>query len=134
MSGSRKFKIAGWVLSVLIALFLIGASAMGKFTQWEGKSEMFAKMGWSEDVMFKIGLVEVAITILFLIPRASFIAAILLSAYLGGAIATHVRLGDPFYFPIIIGVLAWVALGLRQPGVFRLAFGIDKPNSPESPL
>lgn len=125
MFQRKNFKIAGWVLSVLITLFLIGASATGKFTQWEGKSEMFAKMGWTEDVMFKIGIIEVIIAILFLIPRASFVAAILLSAYLGGAVATHVRAGDPFYFPIIIGVLSWVALGLRQPDIFRLSFGID---------
>jgi hypothetical protein len=124
MSGSKKLKVAGWILSVLIALFLIGASAMGKFTSWEGKSEMFAKMGWAENVMVKIGIVEVTIAILFLIPRSSFIAAILLSAYLGGAIATHVRVGDPFLFPIIIGVLTWVALGLREPDVFRLALGL----------
>ena len=113
-------------MSVLISLFLIGASATGKFTQWEGKSEMFAKMGWTEDVMVKIGILEVAIAVLFLIPRTSFVAAILLAAYLGGATATHVRVGDPFFFPIIIGVLVWVALGLRQPEVFRLAFGSDK--------
>lgn len=125
-NGSQKLKITGWVLSVLIALFLIGASATGKFTQWEGKSEMFAKMGWTEDVMFKIGIVEVAIAVLFLIPRTSFVAAILLAAYLGGATATHVRVGDPFFFPIIIGVLAWIALGLRRPEVFRLAFGSEK--------
>ncbi len=99
---------------------------MGKFTQWEGKAEMFANMGWTEDVMFKVGFVEVAIAILFLIPRTSFVAAILLAAYLGGAVATHVRVGDAFFFPIIIGVLAWIALGLREPDVFRLAFGLDK--------
>lgn len=124
MNGSKKFKVAGWILSVLIALFLIGASAMGKFTSWEGKSEMFAKMGWAEDLMVSIGIVEVAIAILFLIPRSSFIAAILLSAYLGGAIATHVRVGDPFLFPIIIGGFTWVAIGLREPNVFRLALGL----------
>ncbi len=125
-------RITGWVLSVLLVLFLIGASATGKFTQWEGKAEMFATMGWTEDVMFTIGIVEVAVAILFLIPRAAFIAAILLSAYLGGAIATHVRVGEPFFFPIIIAVLAWVALGLRKPGVFQLAFGSDKPVTLES--
>jgi DoxX-like family len=127
MNGSKKLKIAGWVLSVLIALFLIVASAMGKFTQWEGKAEMFAKMGWAEDVMFTIGIVEVAIAILFLVPRSAFVAAILLAAYLGGAVATHVRVGDAFFFPIMIGVLTWVALGLRQPDIFRLALGIDRP-------
>lgn len=126
MNRSKKLEIAGWVLSVLISLFLIGASAMGKFTQWEGKAEMFAKMGWTEEVMFKIGIVEVTIAVLFLIPRTAFVAAILLAAYLGGAVATHVRVGDAFFFPIIIGVLAWIAHGLRQPDVFRLALGLDR--------
>jgi hypothetical protein len=123
MRYTKKLNISGWVLSILISLFLIFASAFGKFTQWEGKAEMFAKMGWNEDVMFKIGVVEVAIAVLFLIPRTAFVAAILLAGYLGGATATHVRLGEPFYIPIIFGVMAWVALGLRQPDIFRIACG-----------
>jgi hypothetical protein len=124
MGGSKKVRITGWILSVLITLFLIGASAMGKFIEWEGKAEMFAKMGWTEEVMFKIGIVEVVIAILFLIPRTAFVAAILLAAYLGGATATHIRLGEAFFMPILIGIIAWVALGLRNPDVFRLAFGV----------
>ena len=127
MNGSKKLCITGWVLSVLVSLFLIGASASGKFTEWEGKSEMFAKLGWGEDVMVKIGIVEVVVAVLLLIPRTAFVGAILLAAYLGGATATHVRIGDPFFFPIVIGVIAWIALGLRQPDVFPLAFG--KPNT-----
>ena len=123
MNGAKKRRIAGWVLSGLISLMLIGGSASGKFTQWEGKSEMFGKLGWNEDVMVKVGIVEVAIAVLFLIPRTAFVAAILLAAYLGGATATHVRVGDPFFVPIILGIVAWIALGLRQPDVFRLAFG-----------
>lgn len=123
MSGSKGQRISGWVLSGLLAAFLIIASAMGKFTDWEGKSEMFSKLGWSEDVMFTIGIVEVAIAILFLIPRTAFVAAILLAAYLGGAVATHIRVNDPFWFPIVLGIVAWIALGLRQPEVFRLAMG-----------
>lgn len=126
MNGSKKFVIAGWILSVFLSLFLIGASALGKFIQWEGKNEMFAKMGWTEEVMFKIGIVEVIIAILFLVPRSAFVAAILLTAYLGGAVATHVRVGDAYFFPILIGVLAWVSLGLRQPDIFRLTFGISQ--------
>jgi hypothetical protein len=119
-----KLKIAGWVLSGLLAAFLVLASASGKFLEWEGKGEMFAKMGWTEEVMFKIGVVEVAIAVLFLIPQTGFIAAILLSAYLGGAVATHIRVGDPFFIPILMGVLVWIALGLRDRRVFTLAFGI----------
>ena len=116
-------KIAGWIRSGLIALFLIALSATGKFTQWDGKAEMFAKMGWTEALMVKIGIVEIVITVLFLIPRTAFVGAILLSAYLGGAIATHVRVGEQFYIPIVMGVLVWIALGLRQPGVFPQAVG-----------
>lgn len=134
MNESKKRQITGWGLSVLITLFLIGASAMGKFTQWEGKSEMFAEMGWGEDVMIKIGVIEVAIAVLFLVPRTSFVAAILLAAYLGGATATHVRAGEPFYFPVIIGILAWIALGLRKPDVFRLAMGSDRTATLEDQL
>lgn len=122
MNTRKKSTIAGWILSGLLALLLIGASASAKLTAWEGKSEMFAKIGWSENGMFWIGIVEVSVTILFLIPRTSFIGAILLAAYLGGATATHVRMEEPFFIPIIVGIAAWVALGLRNPAVFRLAF------------
>lgn len=120
-----KSRTVGWVLSVLLAGFLVFASAAGKFTEWEGKADMFGKLGWSQDVMFKIGIVEVAIAALFLIPRTAFVGAILLTAYLGGAVATHVRVGDPFFAPIIIGVVTWIALGLRNPRVFSLAFQSD---------
>ncbi|MCE9552927.1 MAG: DoxX family protein [Planctomycetes bacterium] len=122
-----KSQIAGWVLSFLIAVFLIVLSARGKFTQWEGKAEMFAKMGWSEATLFWVGVVEVAIALLFLIPRTGFLGAVLLTAYLGGATATHVRIEDQFFTTVIMGVLVWIALGLRRPEVFSLALGMSRP-------
>ncbi|HQX51357.1 MAG TPA: hypothetical protein PLY87_29495 [Planctomycetaceae bacterium] len=54
---------------------------------------------------------------------SGIVAAILLTAYLGGATATHVRVGDPFFMPIIMGFVVWIAYGLRQPAVFALATG-----------
>lgn len=123
MQSTKIRTIVGWALSGLLALMLIGLSASGKFTQWEGKAEMFGKLGWTEDVMFYVGIVEVIITVLFLIPRTAFIGAILISAYLGGATAAHLRIGDPFVFPIILGIISWVALGLRVPSIFLLAIG-----------
>lgn len=123
MAASKKQRTAGWVLSGLLAAMLIGASASGKFTDWPKKEEMFAKLGYSTDTMFKIGIVEVAATIVFLIPRTSFLGAILLTGYLGGATATHVRVGDPFVMPIIIGVVVWIAYALRRPDVIKSAFG-----------
>lgn len=118
----NKKKIAGWVLSILIAAMLIAVSAPGKFMDFEGKEGMFAKLGWGIEVMKTIGVIEIVVAILFLIPRTAFIGAILLSAYLGGAIATHVRINDQFFMPIILGVLAWIALGLRDGRIFTTAF------------
>jgi hypothetical protein len=116
-----KANIAGWVLSILLVAFLCLASAIGKFIDFPDKDEMFAKLGWATDVMFNIGIIEVAIALLFLVPRTAFVAAILLTAYLGGATATHVRIGDPFFMPILFGVIVWVALGLRDPRIFQIA-------------
>ena len=117
-----KAKLTGWILSGLLVAFLVLVSAVGKFVEWEGKEEMFAKIGFTTEVVYRIGIVEVVVAILFLIPRTAFVGAILLTAYLGGAVVTHVRVDEPFYFPIATGVLVWLALGLRDARVFELAF------------
>jgi hypothetical protein len=121
--ASKKQKIVGWVISGLVAAMLIGPSAMGKLTEWEGKEAMFAKMGFTTELMFKIGIVEVVVAVLYLIPQTAFLGAILITGYLGGAIVTHVRVQDPFIMPVIIGVVMWIGLGLRLPQIFSLAFG-----------
>lgn len=123
MMGSKNLALAGWILAGLLALMLIGGSAMSKFTEWEGKADMFAKMGFTTALMVKIGVVEVLITLLFLIPQTAFLGAILLTGYLGGATVTHLRVEEPFFMPIVIGVLVWISLGLRQPEIFSLARG-----------
>lgn len=132
MNKSKTSRIVGWVLSYLVAAFLIFASAPGKFVEWEGKAEMFDHLGYSPELMTNIGVVEIAAALLFLVPRTGFLGAVLLTAYLGGATATHVRVGDPFYMPIVMGVVLWLALGLRMPGVFALALGSRR--SPEETI
>lgn len=125
-------RIIGWVLSGLISAFLIFGSASGKFMDFPGKSEMFEKIGWSEETIKFIGVIEVAVALLYLVPRTSFLGAILLTGYLGGAIATHVRIGDPkWIMPLVMGILAWVGLALRNPVYFRLLLGA-KPTPPAS--
>jgi DoxX-like family len=119
---TAKPVLAGWILSALLAAFLILASGVPKFIEWEGKEAIMSKLGWSTQTIVYIGIVEVAVALLFLIPRTAFLGAILLTGYLGGATATHVRVADPFFFPIVLGVLAWVALGLRDRRIFTLAF------------
>lgn len=121
---SQKAKsIIGWIMTVLVGLFLLVASAVPKFIDWEGKDEMMGKIGIPLELLPTIGVLEVVVTLLYLIPRTSFLGAILLTGYLGGAILTHVRIGDPWFFPVIIGVWAWVALALRNGVLFRLLLG-----------
>ncbi len=121
--STKAQRITGWVLTVLVGVFLIGLSAVGKFTDWPDKEAMFKKIGVPMELAYTLGVIEVVVTLLFLIPRTSFLGAILVTGYLGGAVWTHLRVGDPWYFPIIIGVVMWVALGLRKPAVFALAMG-----------
>ena len=129
--STKLQRIIGWVMTVLLEIMLIGLSGISKFMEFPGKNEMLDRMGISADLLSRIGVVEIAVAILFLIPRTSFIGAILITAYLGGAIMTHLRVGDPWFFPIILGVFMWVALGLRNPAIFALALGRN-PADPES--
>jgi hypothetical protein len=120
---SKAQRITGWVLTGLLGFFLIGASGIPKFTDWPGKKEMFDHLGINADLSPTLGVIEIAVALLFLIPRTSFLGAILVTGYLGGAVWAHLRVGDPWFFPIIIGVVMWIALGLRQPAIFALAIG-----------
>ena len=119
--SSKAQRIAGWILTGLVGLFMIGVSGVPKFFDFPGKNEMMDKMGIPLSLLPAIAVLEIAVAVLYLIPRTSFLGAILMAGYLGGAVFTHLRIGEPWYFPIIIGVLAWVGLALRRPVVFRLA-------------
>ena len=75
----------------------------------------FARFGYPESLVLSIGIVELACTVVYVIPRTSVLGAILLTGYLGGATATQVRIGDPTFFaPIVLGVLLWAGLFLRD--------------------
>ena len=81
--------------------------------------ETFARLGYPESEIIGVGVLLLICTALYLIPRASILGALLLTGYLGGAVATHVRVGDPLLshvlFPTYIAALLWVGLYLREP-------------------
>ena len=104
----------------LTSLFLIGPSAGGKFAEWEGKDQMFEHLGYTPRLIHSIGILEVTLAVLLLIPRLRVPAALLLTAYLGGAVATHLRVGDPFLFPIGTGLFMWIGVVLGRPHLRRL--------------
>ncbi len=111
---SKAMFYIGWVVSILPCLMLFLSASM-KFIKPAGFAEGLQHMGWTEGPMFILGIVEITCTILYLIPRSSVLGAILLTAYLGGATATHVRVGDPFFIPIVLGIMVWLGLWLREP-------------------
>jgi hypothetical protein len=122
-------RIIGWVLSGLLAAFFIGASGVPKLVGGEFMEKMNAEFGFNSDTMKGIGVLEIIIALLYVIPRTGFLGAILITGYLGGAVVTHVRIGEAAVFPVVLGVLVWVALALRQPVIWRLAVGA-KPTPP----
>ncbi|MBX3417020.1 MAG: DoxX family protein [Pirellulaceae bacterium] len=128
-SQSTTKSIIGWVLTGLLALFLIGVSGIPKFIDFPGKTEMFAKLGITSELSTYLGVLEIVLALLFVIPRTGFLGAVLLTGYLGGATWAHVRIGDPFWFPVLMGIMIWVVLGLRQPEIFGLAFGKSQPSN-----
>lgn len=108
----------GWILSGLIAAFLL-LDAWGKFAKPPQVVEAFGRTGWPLDLSTSIGAILLACTVLYLIPWISVLGAVLLTGYLGGAVATNLRLHNPLFsytlFPVYFGVLVWVGLWLREP-------------------
>jgi DoxX-like family len=110
---SKKMLWAGWIMSALPGLMLL-ASGVGKLLKPTPLVEEFTRLGYAESLVLGIGILELTCAVLYLIPRTAVLGAILLTGYLGGAIATHVRIGDQFFIPIIFGVLIWGGLFLRD--------------------
>jgi hypothetical protein len=104
----------GWVLTILPCLLLL-LSASFKFIKGPDFEKGIEHIGWTVSKMTVLGILEISCTILYLIPETAVLGAILLAAYLGGATATHVRVDDPFFMPILAGVLVWLGLWLREP-------------------
>jgi hypothetical protein len=103
----------GWVISILPVLGLAMSAAM-KFLKPPEVVQGFTKLGWAENSALGLGILEIACTIVYLIPQTSVLGAILLTGYLGGATATHVRISDNFLAPVVMGVMVWLGLYLRD--------------------
>ena len=114
---SLKAKLwTGYILTGLVSLLLLLDGVMKLFKPVL-VVEATTKLGYPENTIVPIGLVLVICTVLYLLPITSVLGAILLTGYLGGAVATHVRVGEgafPIVFPVILGVLIWGGLFLRD--------------------
>lgn len=115
----RTTSWTGRILSLLVILFMVfdGVIHMLKPAP---VVDAFAQLGYPLAVAVGLGIVELACTVLYAIPRTAALGAVLLTAYLGGAVATQVRIGAgvfPTIFPVILGAILWTGLALRDPRV-----------------
>jgi hypothetical protein len=121
-SGKGKLWV-GRIMSALPALFLIMDSIM-KIMNVPAVSETMIKLGYPPELSLTLGIITLICVALYLIPRTAVLGAILLTGYLGGAVATHVRVGDPLFshilFPVYLGVFVWGGLYLRDYRVANL--------------
>ena len=115
----KRMLWAGYVMSALPVLMLL-FSAVLKLVKPPSVVEGFTHLGYDESLSLGLGLVELACTLLYLIPRTSVLGSILLTGYLGGATATHLRIGEPFHMAVLLGVLLWGGLYLRDERLRQL--------------
>ena len=112
--ASKAAVWTGRVISAAPVLLLVMSATM-KLMKSPDVVKGFGEMGYPESLMLPLGIVELACALLYVIPRTSVVGAILVTGYLGGATATHARLNDPhFALPVVLGVLAWLGLLLRD--------------------
>lgn len=111
--GSGKVVWVGWAITVIVSLLFLFSAVMKLMGPPEVKEGM-AQLGLPESMLKPLAILEAACAVIYLIPMTSVLGAILLAGYIGGAICTHWRVGDPFLGQIAIGIVVWVGIYLRD--------------------
>ena len=113
--------VAGWILTGLLSLFMLGASVAPKLMGSQLAIAPLTVVGWPTKYLLLIGLLELVCTVLFTIPRTGLLGAALLTGLFGAALAANLRVDNPLFshtlFSLYLGIFAWVALWLRDPQI-----------------
>jgi uncharacterized membrane protein YphA (DoxX/SURF4 family) len=119
---TKTINIINWVLAGLVAFIFIG-SAFSKLTANADALKMGAGFGISASSFTTLGIIEIVAAILFLVPRTAVLGSLLLVAYMGGAIATHLEHGQPLMAPCMIAAFVWIVAVIRLPELRSRLFG-----------
>lgn len=114
-----KMTWAGRVVSALAALPFVPSAGM-KLVMHPGVIAGMEHLGLPQSLIHPLGILELLCVILYAIPQTAVLGAILLTGYVGGAILTHLRIGEPVYMQISLGILVWLGLWLREPRLREL--------------
>jgi hypothetical protein len=110
---SKAARVTGWVLTILpVLMFMLGPIML--LTKRADMVKDMGKHGYAEGVVVPLIIVQVICALLFVIPRTAVLGAVLITGWLGGAVATHVIAGEPWFLPVIFGIVVWLALFLRD--------------------
>lgn len=121
-SASKGALWTGRVLSILVILFLL-FDAFGKFVKPVQVTDAFARLGVPIVLSVTIGVLLTLCTVLYAIPQTAVLGAVLLTGYLGGAVAIQLRAGSPTFetiFPVLFAIVIWAGVYLRNPDLRRL--------------
>jgi len=110
---SRLTRWSGRILSILVTLLMIMSGVM-KILKPAVVVQGFTHLGYPEAQAVPLGILEIGCAVIYLLPGTSTLGAVLLTGYLGGATATSVRVGDPWFAPVLVGVVAWAGLFLQE--------------------
>jgi DoxX-like family len=121
-AGSRWMLWTGWVLSFIPIAVLLSSAWVRGTHHTNAVAEIVQGYGYPESAIVPIVIAECALVVLYLIPQTSVFAAILMTGYLGGAVATHLRVADfgRATIPVVAGILAWGGLYLRDSRIRQL--------------
>jgi hypothetical protein len=121
---------AGWIMTGLPVLFLLFDTVI-HFMNIPPVVEAFTQLGYPASIARGLGIVELVCLVLYVMPRSSVLGAILLTGYVGGAVASNLRVGNPLFshvlFPVYIGILLWGGLYLREDRL-RMLIPLRSPN------
>ncbi|HET8573600.1 MAG TPA: DoxX family protein [Edaphocola sp.] len=120
---SKTSRIIGWALSILVILFLL-FDVSGKFMKPEVVVKGTVDLGYPESTITLLGIILLICTILYAFPKTAILGAVLLTGYMGGAIATHIRVENPLFThilsPVYMAIFFWGGLYLRSAKLRRL--------------
>lgn len=123
INQSPTYLWVGRILSGLVIAFLL-FDAGGKLAKIEPVLKSMEELGLPGSSAATIGIILLVITVMYAIPQTATLGALLLTGYLGGAVAIHLRVGNPIWthtlFPVYVGILLWIGLSLRNPKVKEL--------------
>ncbi len=117
--AGRTARRMGWVLTALLVLLFAMGISSGLLRTPEAVQGS-AQMGWPDHLLRPFAVLQLVLVVLYLVPRTAVLGALLWTAYFGGAVAIHVRVGDPvarLLVPVVVAVLVWIALALRDARV-----------------